>query len=114
MSLMVAKKASKAAKASEKRGRGRPQSEVPSTSFSCRAPLTLVAAFMAMAKVTGTKHRGTELLKAAEKFMVEQYWTIKDNRESKLIQSQHVGDFLEAAEAYFKEAGRWPLVRPMF
>jgi hypothetical protein len=92
-----------------KRGPGRPPTEIETAGFSCRAALTLIEAYKQLAKVTRHKKAGTELLAAAEDHLVRMYHRVVADPESEFISADHVPGFLEAAEAFLKEAGRWPL-----
>lgn len=92
----------------EPRRPGRPSTGITTTSFCCRASLALFAAFEHLAEVRGSRP-GTELLRAAEDHLVRLYRIIRDDPSSPLLDAEHVPAFLSAAEAFLKEANRWPL-----
>lgn len=89
----------------EKRPVGRPPTGVATESLSCRAPESFGIAFALLSKVRGTK-RGTELLRAAEEYLVRIYWAVKDDPTSKHLVTEHIQPFLDAVESHFKEEGR--------
>ena len=110
--VAVGKKKPKSPGVEEKRGRGRPQTNVETASFCCRAPLTMGVAFTKLARVTGAAKPGTELLRGAEDHLLRMYRLIRSNPDSPLIRDRTGNDvtaFLTAVEAYLKESNMWPL-----
>ncbi len=90
-----------------KRPRGRPSTNIDTTSFCCRAPLTMGVAYTKLARITGTVKPGTELLRGAEDHLLRMYRLIRFNPDSPLIRDftgKDVAAFLTATEAYLKEA----------